>query len=249
MFYQIVWGWILAGIILFPLLLKIKAPYGRHASKKWGPQIDNRLGWIIMEFPSLFVFAFLFLSGDAEKGIIKWILFSLWVLHYTNRVFIYPLRTRTSGKKIPLIIVVFAIVFNLVNGSINGYWLGSIASPFGQSWLWDPRFITGMVIFITGFVINQDSDRRLLSLRKNGEPGKYYIPKGGMFRYVSCPNFFGEIVEWTGFAIAAWSLPAFSFALWTFLNLTPRAMDHHRWYKEHFDDYPASRKAVIPFIL
>ena len=27
-----------------------------------------------------------------------------------------------------------------------------------------------------------------------------------MFEYVSGANFFGEIVEWTGFAIATWSL-------------------------------------------
>lgn len=30
---------------------------------------------------------------------------------------------------------------------------------------------------------------------------------GGMFQYVSGANFFGEILEWTGFAIASWSLP------------------------------------------
>lgn len=35
----------------------------------------------------------------------------------------------------------------------------------------------------------------------------YKIPYGGMFEYVSCANFFGEIVEWVGFAMASWSLP------------------------------------------
>ncbi len=33
------------------------------------------------------------------------------------------------------------------------------------------------------------------------------IIQGGMFEYVSGANFFGEILEWTGFAIAAWTLP------------------------------------------
>ncbi len=48
-----------------------------------------------------------------------------------------------------------------------------------------------------------------------GEKG-YKIPRGGMFEYISGANFFGEILEWAGFALAAWSLPAFAFALFTF---------------------------------
>lgn len=46
-----------------------------------------------------------------------------------------------------------------------------------------------------------------------------WLLQGGMFEYVSGANFFGEIVEWAGFAIAAWSLPAAAFALFTFFNI------------------------------
>ena len=59
-------------------------------------------------------------------------------------------------------------------------------------------------------------------------------------------NYFGEIVEWAGFAIAAWSLPALAFAIFTFCNLAPRAWQHHQWYKEKIDDYPIHRRAVLP---
>ena len=38
------------------------------------------------------------------------------------------------------------------------------------------------------------------------------------------------------------------FVFFTAANLVPRAVSHHRWYQEKFDDYPA-RKAVIPFVL
>ena len=70
-----------------------------------------------------------------------------------------------------------------------------------------------------------------------------------MFRLISCPNHLGEIIEWTGFFIIALNLPALSFTLWTFFNLVPRALNHHEWYKEYFDNYPKNRKAVIPYIL
>jgi hypothetical protein len=246
LFYWIVIAWIGVAVVTFPFLLKIRTPYGRHTTKGWGPMIDNKLGWVIMEAPSLILFAYFFLSGSAEKDIYKWIIFSLYSAHYINRSFIFPLRTRTKSKKMPVLIMFSAVFFNLVNGSINGYWLGYLAEPFGQSSL--VYFIPGVVIFITGFIINQDADNRLIKLRKPGDLN-YYIPRGGLFNKISCPNFFGEIVEWTGYAIMCWSLPALSFAVWTFANLAPRALNHHQWYQEKFEDYPKERKAVIPFLL
>ncbi|MEX2589838.1 MAG: hypothetical protein WD334_06510, partial [Chitinophagales bacterium] len=74
-------------------------------------------------------------------------------------------------------------------------------------------------------------------------------PNGGLFRYVSSPNLFGEIIEWTGWALMTWSMPTLSFAIWTWANLLPRALDHHRWYNSYFKEYPKERKAVIPFVL
>ncbi|MGB0641280.1 MAG: 3-oxo-5-alpha-steroid 4-dehydrogenase, partial [Myxococcota bacterium] len=70
-----------------------------------------------------------------------------------------------------------------------------------------------------------------------------------LYRYVSCPNYLGEMVQWIGWAIAMNSLAGVSFAVWTVANLLPRALTHHRWYRDKFAEYPAERKAVIPFVL
>ena len=69
-----------------------------------------------------------------------------------------------------------------------------------------------------------------------------------MFEHVSGANFFGEILEWAGFAVAANALPATAFAIFTFCNIGPRGAQHHRWYRSTFKDYPRGRKAVIPFL-
>nr|KAG5712841.1 hypothetical protein BaRGS_007438 [Batillaria attramentaria] len=106
----------------------------------------------------------------------------------------------------------------------------------------------GMGVFFVGMATNIYSDHILRSLRKEGEKG-YKIPYGGMFEYVSGANFFGEAVEWSGFAIMCGTLPAAAFALFTVCNIGPRAYQHHRWYLEKFEDYPKNRKAIIPFIL
>lgn len=51
---------------------------------------------------------------------------------------------------------------------------------------------------------------------------------GGLFEYVSGANYFGEIVEWFGYAVATWSFPALSFAVFSLCFIGPRAYYHHR---------------------
>uniref|UniRef100_A0A914CT89 Steroid 5-alpha reductase C-terminal domain-containing protein n=1 Tax=Acrobeloides nanus TaxID=290746 RepID=A0A914CT89_9BILA len=72
---------------------------------------------------------------------------------------------------------------------------------------------------------------------------------GGMFEYVSGANFFGEIVEWLGFALYAQSLPALAVFIGSASNIGPRAWSHHQDYLQKFKDYPKNRKALIPFVL
>ncbi|HWB63744.1 MAG TPA: 3-oxo-5-alpha-steroid 4-dehydrogenase, partial [Chitinophagales bacterium] len=129
-----------------------------------------------------------------------------------------------------------------------GTYLGNFGGTYGAGYFTSPDFTLGIILFAAGFYINNQADTTLINLRKPGETG-YKIPVGGMFNYISCPNHFGEIVEWLGFAVMAGSWPAWSFFIWAIVNLVPRALDHHKWYKQKFTDYPTQRKAVIPFLL
>lgn len=241
-------AWTALALLLVPIQLFIAAPYGRHVKSTWGPLINNRLGWMIMEIVSpLAILGWMWSGNPAASGML-YFLMSLWVLHYLNRSIVFPLRLHTAGKRIPISIVLSAAFFNSVNGFLNGYWWGHFAPPYPADWVTDPRFVIGAALFVAGAYINHRADALLIALRKPGDSG-YYIPQGWLFRYISCPNHFGEILEWFGFALMAWNLPALSFAIWTAANLIPRALAHHRWYRSRFDDYPSERKAVIPGIL
>lgn len=145
----------------------------------------------------------------------------------------------------PLAVVGMALAFNLVNAGINGCYLFFLSGGYPTGWLLDARFLIGAALFIAGFAINRQSDIALLNLRAPGHSG-YAIPYGGLYRWVSCPNYLGEIIEWVGWAIATWSLPGLAFAAWTIANLAPRARAHHRWYRERFPDYPSDRRALLP---
>ncbi|MEL4456845.1 DUF1295 domain-containing protein [Lutimonas vermicola] len=237
--------WAAIGIASFILLQFVTAPYGRHVKKGWGPQISNRLGWIVMEAPSFLIILYFYMTSD--QSVYAGTLSLLWLVHYLNRTFIYPFRIRTQGKMMPLVIVGSAIFFNCINAGLNGYFLAHFESYTIHSF-YQWNFILGAMLFVSGFIINQKSDHMLINLRKQGETG-YKIPSGFLFNYLSCPNLFGELIQWSGFALMAWNLPALTFLVWTFANLIPRAIGHHRWYRNQFENYPVDRKAVIPGIL
>jgi 3-oxo-5-alpha-steroid 4-dehydrogenase 1 len=230
--------------LTFVLLLFISAPYGRHTRQGWGPGIRRSVGWLIMETPPVLVVAACFALGDRHTDAVALVFLALWMSHYLHRDLVYPWRMRATDRRMPLLVVGMGVVFNLANGYLQGRWLFSFAPQYDVSWLWDPRFVFGTAIFVTGFAINQHADSVLRAL---GRSGGYGIPQGGAYRWVSCPNYLGELIEWIGWAILTWSLPGLVFVVWTAANLVPRARSNHRWYQDRFADYPADRKALIPY--
>ena len=248
-FQIICYVWMAIAVVVFFTMFFVTAPFGRHTTEKWGPTIGNKTGWVIMELPSLLIMTWFLITGTNSLTTLAWILFALWILHYFNRTVIYPIRIKPTEKKMPVVIVLSAVFFNLMNAGLNGYYLAELSplDKYNDAWLISPSFIIGFSLFITGMFINWKSDGMLINLRKPGETG-YKIPKGFLFKHISSPNLFGEIIEWTGFAIMALNLPDFTFMFWTMANLIPRAKNHHDWYHRKFNDYPAERKVVIPFV-
>jgi len=227
------------------VLVFVAAPYGRHVRKGWGPTLDNRLGWVLMEAPAPLVFALCFMVGDARNTLTALVFLIMWEVHYIHRSFIYPFGLRGEGTRMPIVIAGIGLLFNALNGYLNGRWLFAFSGGYSNLWLLDVKFVVGILIFVAGFTINRQADRTLRRLREDGG-SEYAVPSGGMYRWISCPNYFGEIVEWIGWAIATWSLAGLAFAVWTAANLVPRARSHHQWYRESFADYPQDRKALVP---
>lgn len=136
--------------VIFPFLFFVTAPYGRHSRPGWGPVIPARLGWVVMELPSPLCFAWLYFSGDHWDEPVRLALFALFMSHYVYRSLIYPFRMRGSTKTKPFLTVMMAILFNIVNGSLNGWAIGHLGTHLDAGWLVDPRFIIGAGLFILG---------------------------------------------------------------------------------------------------
>jgi protein-S-isoprenylcysteine O-methyltransferase Ste14 len=241
-----VWVMFGLGAATFLTVSFVVAPYGRHARAGFGPVLPAKWGWVVMESPAVFGLVAFFFTGPSPLQPGALALVALWLTHYLNRTFIFPFRMRAEGKTMPVLIVAMALGFNVFNAFLNGRWL-SAEGRYPVEWLTDPRFLVGGTVFFVGYGLNLWSDARLRSLRKPGETG-YQIPRGGLYERISCPNYLGELIEWLGFALAAWSLAGLAFAVYTFANLAPRAVAHHRWYQATFPDYPKARTALIPYL-
>lgn len=238
------------AVIVFVCLYFVEAGYGMLFDKKWGFPVNNKVAWVLMEAPVFFVMLGMWAFSERRFEAVPLVFFLLFELHYFQRSFVFPFKM--SGKsKMPAGIMLMGIVFNVLNGYIQGEWIFYLApaGKYAPEWFASPQFIAGAALFVAGMAVNWHSDYIVRHLRKPGDT-KHYLPKGGMFNYVTSANYFGEFVEWTGFAVMTWSWAGALFALWTFANLAPRAASINKKYREWFGDEMKGKnlKRIIPFI-
>lgn len=252
-FYIYLWVMIGLAVIVFIALNFVDAGYGMLLNNKWGKTISNKKAWFLMELPIFLSMLILWLSSPHRFEIAPIIFLLLFEIHYLQRVFIFPFLIKGKGS-MPLGIMFMGIAFNIMNAMMQGYWIFYEAyrvydNPYPISWLWSPQFIIGVIIFISGFIINLHSDYIIRHLRKSKDDTKHYLPKGGLFKYVTSANYLGELLEWLGFAIFTWSISGLVFFIWTFANLVPRANAIYKRYKEEFPEEMKERKLkrVFPF--
>lgn len=236
------------ALFVFIALYFVKAGYGMFRTASWGISINNKLAWMLMEAPVFIVMLLLWWNSAQYNSIVPLIFFLLFQLHYFQRAFVFPFLLKGKSR-MPLAIMMMGMLFNLLNGFMQGEWLFYLAPEnlYMPDWLKTPQFILGVLLFFTGMGINWYSDYVIRHLRKPGDT-QHYLPSQGMYRYVTSANYFGEIIEWTGWAILTWSLSGLVFLWWTVANLVPRANAIWHRYKEEFGDAVGNRKRVFPFL-
>lgn len=241
---------IMSGIaaVVFVALYFLKAGYGMFRDSRWGISLNNKVAWVLMEAPVFIVMALLWWGSERRFEAAPLVIFLLFELHYFQRSFVFPFLMKGKSR-MPVSIMLMGVVFNVLNGFMQGEWLFYLAPAdrYTTEWLTTPPFIIGTLIFFTGMVINWHSDNVIRHLRQPGDT-RHYLPQKGLYRYVTSANYFGELVEWTGFAILTWSAAGAVFAWWTFANLVPRANAIYHRYQQEFGTQMGKRKRIFPFL-
>ncbi len=248
-FEVLLWSMCGLAVVVCVALFFVKAGYGIFRTDKWGVSIDNRWGWVLMEAPVFFVMLWLWAGSNVRLHAAPLVFFLLFELHYFQRSFIFPLLMR-GRSRMPVAIMMMGVVFNVLNGFIQGEWLFYLApvGMYADAWMKTPMFIVGIVVFFLGMGINLHSDWVIRHLRHPGDT-RHYLPAKGMYRYVTSANYFGEFVEWVGFAILTCSPAAGVFVLWTFANLAPRAHAIRERYRKEFGRAAVGKRwRMVPFV-
>ncbi len=238
---------LLAAVVCVALYF-VKAGYGMFRTRSWGWSLPNKLAWFLMEVPVFLVYGFLWYTSARRDQPVAIVFLLLFQLHYLQRAFVFPLLLKGKSR-MPVAIMCMGIVFNLLNGYMQGYWLFHLApaDDYTTEWLYSLPFVIGIVLFFVGMGINWHSDHVIRHLREPGDT-KHYLPQKGMYRYVTSANYFGEIVEWAGFALLTCSWAGAVFLWWSIANLVPRANAIWHRYREEFGAEMGSRKRVFPFM-
>lgn len=236
-------GFLSSDIFIFITLFFIDAYYGRFFNSfSLLPCIPCQLSWIIQESPCVFISLYFIITNIKLISLMNVLVLLPFLLHYIHRSFVFPFKLKTT-KKTPLELTFLAFIFC----TFNAIMINRSVLFYSQYDNLSFQIIFGMGIMIIGAVINIFHDYYIIALRK--QTTSYIIPTKYLYDYISCPNYFGEMVEWFGFWIMSGTLSGFVFAVSTVANLFPRAIKTHQWYKKKFSEYPNERKAVLPFII
>ena len=228
---------------------------GRFGESTKSFRLSSKAGWVLMEIPALIFFPIFYFMGSNAMQTVPLFFLCLWMFHYSNRAIVNPLLMRTaanSKNSFDPSVAVFGWVVLALHAYLNAAYISELGDHYQDTWFQDPRFIVGLIIYALGFSLNVYSDSILRNLRsKNPQPEepRYKIPYGGLFKFVSCPQYLGEITSFVGLAVMTWNLGAVFVVAVTAANLIPRALVTHSWFNKNFDNYPSERKAIFPFTL
>ena len=248
--------WFHIGLVIFCFIIAIvtfivqlfKAiPYGKHDNKQGQCMVNQRIAFAVSQISTgIVVFSVTYFLQKNFNRIPNIIMFCLFIIHYINRGIIDAIANRHNQRNVRLWIPVVATITTVFFHFTNAQFIGEAFYCVG--YFYDPRFLLGLIFFITGFVVNRVADAQLICLRKNYKDSEYKVPMGCCFCCISAPNYLGEIIEWFGWMLMTWSLSGFVWLLFVIATHVPRARQNHIWYEKEFDDYPKRRKALVPLL-
>ncbi|KAI8975069.1 3-oxo-5-alpha-steroid 4-dehydrogenase-domain-containing protein [Mycotypha africana] len=199
--------------------------------------ISSFHGMLVIYVPSLILTTLLLFKTD--NGSRMSLITALNVLHYLKRVTEVIFVHRYSGQSklidnilISISYMVFAFFLSFFSAQV----------PHPNAFL----TVVGVALFFIGEGTNCYHHLILSNLRKDGSK-EYKIPQEGLFKYIWCPHYTGEIVAFIAMAFLSQHFLVLILQICSAGYLAIRAYNTRSWYKSKFTDIP-HRACLIPFI-
>lgn len=234
--------------------LFINSPYGRFASNTYGMELDPRFGWWLMEIMATVSFIYHYIRGPRAFDTVPMIFACLYLLHYANRGWYFPLSLRVhpgAKSSFSILVVASGVVVTSLHGYLNAKWYSEKCDFLNWDWMLSPSCVLGLLLYQVSFWSTVRCEHIIRQLR-NGDctnANRYKIPRGFLFEYVSSPQYLTELAGFLGWTIMTLNPAGLVILFISMANLIPRALSTHKWYQSKFEDYPSDRRALIPFVL
>ena len=223
---------------------RFQLPYSKF---RGAGKINSRAGMFIIYFLPILTYLWYFFQGGAPQSMYHLVLLVAFLFLFGKRCLEVLFLQRYSGG-IGLTALILITFFYSAIAYMASIWQ-NIYTPatVGSTTIYLSTLLPGLLIFLAGMWINFYHHLLLARLRK-GDNKEYTIPRGGLFRYVTCPHYLGEIIAWLGYAIMSKHLAVYGLVFIIICYLSARSFRTRIWYRNTFPDYPADRKALLPFI-
>jgi very-long-chain enoyl-CoA reductase len=228
--------------------------------KDLGPQISWKWVFVVEYLGPLLLYPLFFLqptwiygdvagAGDAWAREVQLTALYAWTVHYAKRELETLFVHRFSHATMP--------VGNLLK-NCSYYWgFAAYVSYFVNHPLYTPPppdlVYSGTCLFYFMEVGNFTCHWTLRQLRPPGTRVRA-IPTGGLFDYVTSPNYTYEIMAWVGFNLMTRTVAGVLFMCAGATQMFIWARGKHRNYVREFDGkdgrglYPEARKIIVPFV-
>lgn len=208
-----------------------------------GPQIETDTANVIEYACPIIVFIVYFIYFYPRNlNSNQYITIAMSIFHYAKRVFesiFVHIHTKTMALSMLGIECIYYTGFYAFfcgwNIFTNKY------AEVGQ------REILLLLLFIFSELNNGHCHLILRKIRLNNI-NNFQIPKGNVFEYVYCANYFWEVLSWLSFSMFCKLWSCYLFTLFGFIVMASWAYEKRASYIKYLKNSNKSTKAIIPFI-
>lgn len=221
--------------------------YSKFADRTARVRVPSRLGMLILYAPAAFAAPAVHLVVDGPWT--PWHLLTLGMVsaHFARRCLEVLFVHRYSGVMNASGIIVPCSMYTLLSALFGYIGATEITPDLLASSDFQPGWALGLSLWLVGSAINIGHHRLLAGLRAPGQTD-YVLPRRGLFRWVACPHYLGEIIGWFGFALVFHHVVAWVVAGAMTLYLAGRAHQTLRWYGERMSPLPPGWRRLVPFV-
>jgi hypothetical protein len=218
---------------------RLRLPYSKFRT---GSGVNSRAGLALAYATPVFVYVALWAEGGAPQTPYHFAVLGAFLFHYVRRI-LEILFVNSYSRPTPLRVpVTIALLYSGVATSCAFFQVRTLGQPTSN-----PIFILGVLTFAFGEVLNGYHHWLLARLRPLGVR-IYVVPRHGLFGWVACPHYLGEILSFVGYAMMSDLLPVWGNAVVVTAYLGSRANSTLSWYRREMPlKIPSRWRRLIPF--